>query len=138
MKNLIKLFSILFVMSLFVTSNAFGQDEPSKKQEPKKKMEKTCEKGCCESKAKEKCESKAKEKGCCKSEAKAEKKDEAKIWNKFCPVRGNEVDVETATVKYDGKNIGFCCPGCDKKFNKDPKAYLKNLSKDGKKFIGKS
>lgn len=59
-----------------------------------------------------------------------------KIWNKYCPVRGGEIDPETPTVEYEGKTIGFCCPGCDKKFSKDPEKYLKNLSKDGQEYIG--
>ncbi len=58
-------------------------------------------------------------------------------WNKVCPVKGNEIDKDTPTVEYNGKVYGFCCPGCDSKFKKDPEKYLKNLSEDGKKFIGK-
>ena len=42
------------------------------------------------------------------------------IWNKVCPVKGEEVDTEAPTVEYNGKVIGFCCPGCDSKFQKDP------------------
>ena len=57
------------------------------------------------------------------------------IWNKYCPVFGNEVDPETDTVNYDGKKIGFCCPSCINKFKKDPERYLKNLSDDGTKYI---
>jgi len=74
---------------------------------------------------------------------KVEKVDESKetlsskIWNKVCPVKGEEVDAESPTVKYNGKVYGFCCPGCDAKFQKNPEKYLKNLSKDGKKFIGR-
>lgn len=60
-----------------------------------------------------------------------------KSWNKVCPVRGGEVDNEVAAVEYKGKNYGFCCGGCDAKFKKDPGKYSKNLSDDGKKFIGK-
>ena len=63
--------------------------------------------------------------------------DGKEIWNKYCPIRGGEVDVETPTVEYKGKNIGFCCPGCDKKFMENPEKYMKNLSKDGKSFVGK-
>lgn len=59
------------------------------------------------------------------------------IWNKYCPVLGNEVDPATETVDYNGKKIGFCCPGCIKKFNKDPERYIKNLSEDGTEFIAK-
>jgi YHS domain-containing protein len=57
-------------------------------------------------------------------------------WNKVCPVQGEEVDSEAPTAEYKGKVIGFCCPGCEKKFKKDPEKYMKNLSDDGAKFIG--
>lgn len=59
------------------------------------------------------------------------------IWNKVCPVMGEEVDPEAPTEVYNGKTIGFCCPGCDKKFKKDPEKYMKNLSEDGSKYLGK-
>ena len=59
------------------------------------------------------------------------------IWNAYCPVKGGEVDPEAPTVQYKGKTIGFCCPGCDGKFMEDPEKYMKNLSEDGKKFVGK-
>ena len=59
------------------------------------------------------------------------------IWNKVCPVMGNKVDVEGPTVEYNGKLYGFCCPGCDAKFEKNPEKYSKNLSEDGTKFIGR-
>lgn len=66
------------------------------------------------------------------------KETEAKEpWNKVCPVKGNPVEEGTPTVEYNGKVYGFCCPGCDTKFAKDPEKYAKNLSEDGKKFIGK-
>jgi YHS domain-containing protein len=58
------------------------------------------------------------------------------IWNKVCPVKGEEVDAEAPTVEYNGKVIGFCCPGCDLKFKKDPEKYMKNLNEDGTEFIG--
>lgn len=58
-------------------------------------------------------------------------------WNKICPVKGNEVEAESPTVEYNGKVYAFCCPGCDTKFAKNPEKYSKNLSEDGKKFIGK-
>lgn len=59
------------------------------------------------------------------------------IWNKVCPVTGEDVDPEAPTEVSHGKVIGFCCPGCDKKFKKDPEKYMKNLSEDGSKFLGK-
>jgi len=58
-------------------------------------------------------------------------------WNKVCPVKGNEIEKNSPTVEYKGKVYAFCCPGCDTKFAKDPEKYLKNLSEDGKRFIGK-
>jgi YHS domain-containing protein len=58
-------------------------------------------------------------------------------WNKICPVKGNPVEEDSPTVVYNGKVYGFCCPGCDTKFAKNPEKYAKNLSEDGKKFVGK-
>ena len=52
-------------------------------------------------------------------------------------MKGNEVDPEVGTVEFNDKEYGFCCPGCDSKFEKEPEKYFKNLSKDGKEFIGK-
>jgi YHS domain-containing protein len=59
------------------------------------------------------------------------------IWNKVCPVKGNPVEKDSPTVEYNGKVYGFCCPGCDTKFAKNPEKYAKNLSEDGTKFIGR-
>jgi YHS domain-containing protein len=59
-------------------------------------------------------------------------------WNSVCPVRGEKVDKDIQTVEYNGKYYGFCCGGCDEKFKKDPGKYSKNLSDDGKKFLGKN
>jgi YHS domain-containing protein len=50
---------------------------------------------------------------------------------------GNKVDPDGPTVEYNGKLYGFCCPGCDDKFEKNPEKYSKNLSEDGTKFIGR-
>jgi YHS domain-containing protein len=58
-------------------------------------------------------------------------------WNKICPVKGDEVDPKAPTVKYNGNLYGFCCPGYDTKFEKDPEKYSKNLNDYGKKFIDK-
>ena len=57
-------------------------------------------------------------------------------WNAVCPVRGEEIDPEANKVEYNGKVYGFCCNGCDSKFMNDPVKYGKNLSEDGKEFIG--
>lgn len=77
-------------------------------------------------------------KSCCSSEAGAAKEakiETSKPWNAVCPVMGEEIDPEIKTVEYKGKTIGFCCDKCLEKFNKDPEAYMKKLSKDGKKII---
>jgi YHS domain-containing protein len=60
-----------------------------------------------------------------------------KPWNAVCPVKGNPIEEDSPTVEYNGKVYGFCCPGCDTKFAKNPEKYAKNLSEDGKRFIGK-
>ena len=38
--------------------------------------------------------------------------------NKNCPIMGKEVDTETPTREFKGVSIGFCCPGCDRKWDK--------------------
>ena len=58
-------------------------------------------------------------------------------WNKVCPVKGNPIEADSPTVEYNGKVYAFCCPGCDTKFAKNPEKYSKNLSEDGKKFVGR-
>lgn len=58
-------------------------------------------------------------------------------WNKVCPVKGETIEADSPTVEYKGKVYAFCCPGCDTKFSKDPEKYLKNLSEDGKTFVGR-
>src|SRR5437899_12014579 len=42
------------------------------------------------------------------------------------PVRGMEVDPQTATQRadYEGKTYYFCAPGCRKAFESDPHKYL--------------
>jgi YHS domain-containing protein len=58
-------------------------------------------------------------------------------WNKVCPVKGNPIEADSPTVEFNGKVYAFCCPGCDTKFAKNPEKYAKNLSEDGKKFVGR-
>lgn len=58
-----------------------------------------------------------------------------KIFNKYCPIMGEEVDSKLQTVAYNGKTIGFCCKKCIKKFSSDPEKYIKHLSADGQKYI---
>lgn len=37
--------------------------------------------------------------------------------NTNCPIMGGEVDPDGTTVDVNGHAVGFCCGGCDKKFN---------------------
>lgn len=71
--------------------------------------------------------------GCCSEEEKAAVS--VLPFNEVCPVLGNKINSKVKTVEYNGKVYGFCCPGCDDKFSKEPEKYIKNLSSDGKKFI---
>lgn len=52
--------------------------------------------------------------------------DERAPENAICPVMGNPVDPEVY-VDYEGRRIGFCCPGCDAEFMADPEKYLKKV-----------
>ncbi len=56
-------------------------------------------------------------------------------WNEVCPVMGGKVNPNSATVEYNEKYYGFCCPGCIDKFAQELEKYAANLSEDGKKFI---
>lgn len=48
-----------------------------------------------------------------------------------CPVMGEEID-PTAYIKLKtGQTVFFCCPGCDKKFLKDPANYAPKLEAEG-------
>jgi len=60
-----------------------------------------------------------------------------KPFNLFCPVQGEEVELDVPKVLYKGKVYGFCCKGCDDKFIKEPEKYIRNLSSDGKRFLGR-
>jgi len=54
--------------------------------------------------------------------------------NDICPVMGNPVDPDTATVMWRGYKIGFCCPGCDGPWNdkseEEKDAFLARYVKD--------
>lgn len=52
--------------------------------------------------------------------------------NEICPVMGNPVDPEVY-VDYQGRRIGFCCPGCDAVFLEDPETYLKKVDAELRK-----
>jgi YHS domain-containing protein len=115
-KQLMIIFSIVSVLSVV----SFAQEKP----ETEKKESQECSKDskCCSMKGKE--------------TSSLTGESSAVAFNKVCPVKGEEIDADAPTVEYNGKLIGFCCPGCDSKFQKDPEKYMKNLNEDGSKFIG--
>lgn len=102
--------AVLFLIAGF---NTYAQDKKVEKKETKKEMKMDHTKHDKQVK---------------------QEKSAATAWNKVCPVKGGEVDNETPTVEYNGKAYGFCCPGCDSKFEKDPEKYSKNLNEDGTEF----
>jgi YHS domain-containing protein len=122
-KQIIFIFSLAIVFSAFT----FAQEQPETTKSEKKECSKDS-KGCCGSKEEQ---SNIQMNGSSETAS-------LQIWNKVCPVKGEEIDADAPTVEYNGKMIGFCCPGCDSKFQKDPEKYMKNLNEDGSKFIGKS
>lgn len=40
----------------------------------------------------------------------------AQAINRYCPVGKEPIDTNTPTIKYQGHEIGFCCPGCEEMF----------------------
>ena len=38
--------------------------------------------------------------------------------NKICPIMESEVDKDAPTRQFKGVTIGFCCPGCDRKWDR--------------------
>lgn len=74
--------------------------------------------------------------GCKGKYAAAPKQYEAKLAGSYtyqtkCPVMGEEIDPTSYQDLPTGQRIYFCCPGCDKKFMKDPAKYAKKLEKQG-------
>lgn len=47
--------------------------------------------------------------------------------NGKCPVMGKLVVAKGRSVTYQGQRIGFCCPPCIAKFNKDPEKYMRRM-----------
>jgi YHS domain-containing protein len=115
---MLKQLVIIFSFTILIYSIAFAQEKPQELKEEVKQdsLLKVIESG---------------------DSSAAVESTELTIWNKVCPVMGNKVDVDGPTVEYNGKLYGFCCPGCDAKFEKNPEKYSKNLSEDGTKFIGR-
>ncbi|HMN50282.1 MAG TPA: YHS domain-containing protein [Ignavibacteriaceae bacterium] len=119
LKQLLITFAIVSLFGVFVVA----QEQPA----TDKKEKQECSKSCC-AKHESNSEMQMKE---------SEETASVQIWNKVCPVTGKEVDSKAPIVEYNGKVIGFCCPGCDTKFAKNPEKYAKNLSEDGKRCIEK-
>lgn len=48
---------------------------------------------------------------------------------KTCVVSDEELGGmgEAHIIKYEGREVRFCCPSCEKTFRKDPAKYLKKL-----------
>ncbi|RPI66719.1 MAG: YHS domain-containing protein, partial [Ignavibacteriales bacterium] len=90
MKNL----SVIFALFLFLSFNAaYAQSETKTEKKETKVTDVNHEK-----------------------KVNVNQEESAKPWNEVCPVRGGKVQKETATVEYQDKQYGFCCPGCDSKF----------------------
>ncbi|MGD9789200.1 MAG: hypothetical protein AB7Q00_07035 [Phycisphaerales bacterium] len=50
--------------------------------------------------------------------------------NKLCPIMENEVNPDAPTRQFKGVAIGFCCPGCDRKWDrKSDEAKMALLTK---------
>lgn len=65
------------------------------------------------------------EKACCGS-CGAKTTTVAEAEQTTCPIMKSPIKKSVFTV-YQGKKVYFCCPGCEKTFNKDPEKYAKNL-----------
>lgn len=60
----------------------------------------------------------------------------AAVTNKFCPIMGKTSPVDPKVrVEHEGQYVYFCCEGCAKKFEKDPKAAIANLSAEDQAAI---
>src|SRR5690606_8171023 len=49
----------------------------------------------------------------------------------LCPVNKEPIVKGGPVVEYQGVRYEFCCPGCDKKFEANPKKYLETAEKEG-------
>lgn len=111
-----KQLSIAFFVSVIISTIAMAQENPEKENEE------TVEKVEIE----------------VEQETEASIETETKeVWNKVCPVEGGPVEDDTATIEYNGKLYGFCCPGCDAEFAENPEKFAKNLNEAGTRFIGR-
>ena len=120
LKQLLVILSMISLISLI----ALAQEKPDTEKSEKKE----CSHSCCGTKES-------------KSEVNIENNVETQvvqIWNNVCPVEGGKIKSDSPTIEHDGKLIGFCCSGCETKFEKDPETYLKNLNDDGSQYRKKS
>jgi YHS domain-containing protein len=65
----------------------------------------------------------------CKKKTESARKEEAVtevIEQQRCPVMDGAINKELYT-EYKGKKVYFCCPGCEKMFEKEPDKYLSKL-----------
>jgi YHS domain-containing protein len=129
MSKFIKASMSISVLSFLITTGVFAQDKKEdsccKSTDKMEKMDKSCMISHDIQDSTQSIQLKVN---------KVDSKSEA--WNAVCPVHGEEIDPEANKVEYNGKVYGFCCNGCDSKFTKDPEKYSKNLSEDGKTFVG--
>lgn len=146
--SIAKIAVFTFFFAAIVSFNSFAQDKP---EEVKKETKKACcstdadgkDAKCSMDKKEMKSEDHAekhemhkdKMKEGKENHSKSEEMSDAKPFNKLCPVKGGEIDGKTPPVEYNGKLYGFCCPGCDSKFQKDPEKYIGNLNEDGTRFL---
>jgi YHS domain-containing protein len=66
----------------------------------------------------------------------ADKKDEKKEYPlKTCVVTDEKLGSmgKPYVIKHDGKEVQFCCKGCEKDFKKEPAKYLKKIDEASKK-----
>ena len=66
----------------------------------------------------------------------ADKKDEKKEYPlKTCVVTDEKLGSmgKPYVIKHEGKEVQFCCKGCEKDFKKEPAKYLKKIDEASKK-----
>ena len=59
------------------------------------------------------------------------------VTNKLCPLMGDAVDPKIRT-EYEGQFVYFCCAGCVKMFEADPKAAIAKMSDEERAAIAKN
>ncbi|MFH0733141.1 MAG: YHS domain-containing protein [bacterium] len=129
----IKNVSLFLFLALLLTAFTVNQAQDGKEKKETKKECSTQEKKSCGA-GETTCGSSCGDKEVMPKETTTK---QAAIFNTVCPVKGESVNTKASTYTYNGKVYGFCCNGCDETFKKDPSKYSKNLSADGKTFVGK-